>query len=497
MFNKLNKFIRIKKPYVLYPPLLIVSYILTKTQIIVTNPKSAEVLLFLALNLVAIWFSSGILTLILKDRLKAWLVSFLLFALLLYFGKISSIIIQLAIIKNLPSFIPFSKGTASDLLLMLLLFVVGFFTINYRGNLVRLTQYFNLVLVFIIIYQLLILVTTRTNRIVISDPTSIDINANKTKFESYPSIYYIILDGYTSNQSLKDYWGYNNEDFTNFLKCKGFFVASNSKSNYNMTPYSIASSLNISYLKNCPKAIPTDAQEKNLFNLVETNYVVRSLMNNNYKIINHSFFDFPSNPKTYDDFFFLITKRLISETFYEKIAKKLNKSWTNNQSAGLLSLKDINIDILNNIGKEFDDSINPVFLYAHIMMPHDPYIFDEDGKMQVVDSALNIRSKDGYLNQLKFLNKQVKNTITKIMEVNCDRLPVIIVQGDHGWRYLNGTDQIKESTTILNAYFFPDGDYRGLYSTVSPVNTFRILFNKYFNTKLTLLRDSTYNVFVF
>jgi len=42
---------------------------------------------------------------------------------------------------------------------------------------------------------------------------------------------------------------------------------------------------------------------------------------------------------------------------------------------------------------------------------------------------------------------------------------------------------------ILNAYYFPDGNYRDLDQHITSVNTFRILFNKYFGTKLERLPD--------
>jgi len=43
----------------------------------------------------------------------------------------------------------------------------------------------------------------------------------------------------------------------------------------------------------------------------------------------------------------------------------------------------------------------------------------------------------------------------------------------------------------LNAVYFPDHDYRMLYPQMSPVNTFRIVFNHYFGQNLPLLKDST------
>ena len=52
--------------------------------------------------------------------------------------------------------------------------------------------------------------------------------------------------------------------------------------------------------------------------------------------------------------------------------------------------------------------------------------------------------------------------------------------------------KIDERMGILNAYYFPDQDYSKLYKGITPVNTFRIILNKYFGTDLDLLEDRSY-----
>ena len=48
-----------------------------------------------------------------------------------------------------------------------------------------------------------------------------------------------------------------------------------------------------------------------------------------------------------------------------------------------------------------------------------------------------------------------------------------------------------ERTSILNAYYFPRVDGAELYSTASPVNSFRFILNFYFNQNLEILEDKT------
>jgi hypothetical protein len=51
---------------------------------------------------------------------------------------------------------------------------------------------------------------------------------------------------------------------------------------------------------------------------------------------------------------------------------------------------------------------------------------------------------------------------------------------------------LRESISILNAYYLPGVDSSQLYDSISPVNTFRLIFNTYFGEDYELLDDRTY-----
>jgi hypothetical protein len=77
--------------------------------------------------------------------------------------------------------------------------------------------------------------------------------------------------------------------------------------------------------------------------------------------------------------------------------------------------------------------------------------------------------------------------------------PVIILQSDHGpasaldWENKINTDSnLKERMSILNAYYLPGFDRERLYDEITPVNTFRLIFDHYFGTQYHLLRDRSY-----
>ena len=132
-------------------------------------------------------------------------------------------------------------------------------------------------------------------------------------------------------------------------------------------------------------------------------------------------------------------------------------------------------DKLNDISND----LSKTFVYTHILCPHRPYLFDEDGKLPDHSIVVSDNST-AYLEQYKYINKLILNTVDNILKN--DKNSVIIVQSDHGWRVTPET-----SYEILNAYYFPDG-YQ-LYETISPVNSFREIFNHCFGTNYEILKD--------
>jgi hypothetical protein len=151
----------------------------------------------------------------------------------------------------------------------------------------------------------------------------------------------------------------------------------------------------------------------------------------------------------------------------------------------------------------------PVFTFVHILAPHPPFVLDQygeplhnDGIFIIKDGNQFIGSKDeyydGYTGQLTYISKRILDVIQEIL-ANPTRPVIIVLQGDHGpglnlvrdsWEKTN----LQERMTILNAYYFPDQNYRALYPGISPVNTFRVIMNQFLGAQYMLLEDRSYFV---
>ena len=89
-----------------------------------------------------------------------------------------------------------------------------------------------------------------------------------------------------------------------------------------------------------------------------------------------------------------------------------------------------------------------------------------------------------YRDQVIYINSRMQEILPKIIE-NSSRPPIIVLQGDHGPTVASSP---RSRMSNLNAYFFPDAA-EAVYPTITPVNTFRVIFNTYFGQNLELLDD--------
>jgi hypothetical protein len=136
----------------------------------------------------------------------------------------------------------------------------------------------------------------------------------------------------------------------------------------------------------------------------------------------------------------------------------------------------------------------PKFVFMHIIDPHPPFVFNADGSKipdpsSFIDQNGNYtleKYQQGYRDDVPFADQELEKTITALLSKST-RPVVIVLQTDTGPWFTSGPDQF----TILNAYYMP-GHTAQLYPGISPVNSFRVVLNAYFNAKLPLLNDQSY-----
>lgn len=308
-----------------------------------------------------------------------------------------------------------------------------------------------------------------------------------------PDIYYIIFDANAHPETLLSLWNYDNKEFIDFLKSKGFYVVEKATSNYDRTLLSLSSTFNMEYLDSVRDKLGKDWSPATVFcRLIQDNSFWHVLKKSGYKWIN-----FASGFTADDE---------IPE------AKNIHATYGNNFNVLLLMMTplevtDTYVPILRDLfadayvapDKYLKDVVaekGPKFVYIHCNLPHPPFCFDEHGNRLPLDLISNTKysKPEAYLQQLKFAEIEARKWINTILD-RPGPPPVIIVQSDHGplFQSENFKAHVNQRMRILNAIYFPGKNNKGLYPTVTPVNTFRILLNNYFGTDLPMLPDKSFH----
>src|SRR5258708_32731004 len=98
----------------------------------------------------------------------------------------------------------------------------------------------------------------------------------------------------------------------------------------------------------------------------------------------------------------------------------------------------------------------------------------------------------GYLGQVVYSYQLMLQLGGKILH-SSNGSALIVVQGDHGYRFLEGPQKMNQQFDIFSAFYFPNKDYALLTDSTRSVNTFRIVFDSQFGADLPLLKDSSFN----
>jgi hypothetical protein len=162
-----------------------------------------------------------------------------------------------------------------------------------------------------------------------------------------------------------------------------------------------------------------------------------------------------------------------------------------------------------------DDQGAPVFCFAHILAPHPPFDFGADGRdtspregpYSLGDSEAWRKSEGHggpeeyearYREQAAYITSRVERAVDLILsEHGPEDRPIIIIQGDHGpgSHFDSGSDRpndLRERMSILYAVYLPDGGLGRPDDAITPVNTYRVILDRFFGAKLGRLPDRNF-----
>jgi len=456
------------------------------------------------------WF---FLKFVLKNSKKAALIVTLFMILFLSYGHILNLFSNFELTSNdITNQIYF-------LIFFIIIFISGtYFFVKTKRKLDNATKIANIISI-----SLIAVVITNIGIYFIENSfaieENIEIKNDPLKYSSLnppPNIYYIVLDEYGSYDTLKKYYDFDNQKFMEFLTKKGFYIPSNSHSNYAETFLSLSSTLNLKYVNYLADKLGEDSLSQQIpYEMINNNLVM-----NNFKKIGYKIISFDSSwwgTRTLDvadenlcssgkeiDFHILY---LLKETSILKLTdvflqKDTTSVFHEAKRQKILCQFSEMLKIENKINK-------PVFVFNYIVAPHDPYVFGPNGEPvnelytfgpdrglgYDANSELFVHaSKKGYVNQLQFLNLKLEEFINHKLS-NTNNPPIIIIQSDTG-PFISGNisseEKIIHRLKNFYAFYLPGETSKILYENITPVNSFRLIFNTYFGTTYELLEDRSY-----
>lgn len=308
-----------------------------------------------------------------------------------------------------------------------------------------------------------------------------------------PDIFFIVADGFGRLDVLKDKHGIDLAWFRSALEERGFSVVDGSRASYIQTQLSLSSTLNLAYLQDLIDPNQVDKEKRAFRALMESSLAARRLTASGYEhvSIGSGFDGVRFGGRTLP-----LAKTTAVNLFEGNLLQKTPFGllpWVDEsqRSRHRTFIKGALAQIADQTGTQG----KPLFVTAHLLAPHPPFVFKPDGspydpkeKFAVSDAddymervAGPADYREGYNNNVQFVARALLTAIDALLAKHKGRPPVIIIQGDHGpklgvsHKSLAGTD-VSEGFPNFYAYYSPDEVGLQVPAGDSPVNTFRRLF---------------------
>jgi len=322
---------------------------------------------------------------------------------------------------------------------------------------------------------------------------------------NYPDVYYIVLDGYSRYDVYKNL-DFDNANFITSLEALGFIIPRCSQSNYVWTPLSLSSVFQMNYLEgfgNWQHQLQIGEIDYAYWgNYIRENPVRDLFKNMGYTIVSaetgYVFSEWQDADifiaKNKDVLDRLLDTNNLKAFEYHYLRFTMLRVFLELEDAYLQPLVNVQLApdedhyqrvlfLLDQLGQIPAQISSPKFIYMHIVSPHEPYVFDREGNY----AQKNDNSGLSYVNQTIYLNSRILPLMEKIIQsYSAEDAPIIILQSDHGFGLTK--DRVKN----LAAYYLPGVEADSLSPYMTPVNTFRFIFNEYFGTRYDLLEDKSY-----
>lgn len=316
-------------------------------------------------------------------------------------------------------------------------------------------------------------------------------------------IYHLVFDRYGSEASLELGRGIDNSEFMGWLRDRGFAVVDDARANFERTALSLSAVHEMGLHEDLVASGSADYDD--LVARIRNSRAAATLKDLGYEYVVSGSWWGPSafspiadrviQPRYVMSFGSALVDRSLLPSLEHLAALVTRRSidgserymavTTRNQFAALHTLI---------------PEPGPKFVFAHLLVPHDPYVFLADG---TVDGSMAT-----YDTQLAYTNAELRTLIEALLALPPAEQPIIVLQADEGpypERYEVGRDRFDWSTAsgeelvtkfgVLNAFYLPGVEGEApLPDGLSLVNTFPEILDRYHGLDVERAPDATYGM---
>lgn len=329
-------------------------------------------------------------------------------------------------------------------------------------------------------------------------------------FDDRPDIYWIIVDRYGSRDTLQRVFEYDNAEFLGNLEERGFYVAEESRANYLITAQSLLATRNMEFLDGeaLREQAATDDDWSPVYRGLRSHWAILDFLERleyRFAYIGNRWEPTRDHPEADISYRAGGSGEFVSVFTDTTLLRALRVLGDERQLDRRREHYEGVVHQWSSLHRAMDLA-GPKFVHAHLVLPHDPYVFDANGDWLTEQEEGSRTWEEGYVGQVVYANGELLELIDALLDQPAESRPVIIIQSDEGpWPipYLRDqelawadatVDDLRQKFGVLNAIYLPhvDAEEAGLYPSISLVNTFPVVFNAFFGTDLPLLPDRSY-----
>ena len=324
--------------------------------------------------------------------------------------------------------------------------------------------------------------------------------------ERRPDVYFIVLDAHAAPETLAEHYALPNA--TAWMKERGFRVVPETATNYSQTTLSLPATLNMTHHPDVSH-LPYKEAVAGFLDSYFDSKVLRQFKALGYETVSITSMHFMDGIQTDRQFHCHRREFPFLDLYADRTMLTVVKryvplnAWIGSERESL----DCSLKALFDIPKWTE---RPKFVYAHLLAPHRPFLFDRQGSPIFVDitedqvryETQRLKNYKGYYrDQLLYTHDRLRAIVDEILARSSES-PVIILQSDHGPNYGSGWDTgtwdapnlstLREKMLVLNAVLAPAEIQAKLYPRMTLGNTFPIVLNGLFGTDYERIEDKSF-----